>query len=167
MADPMTGPIARCPWCSAPLVDAAGEACPACGATLVTADGAEPQLPGVTTIDAQAILRARSEVARPRGRLLSFITGEAPEDTGPGSPGSLAPPSDEVRREMLRLQLAAELAELESEAAALEAQVRLEGRGPVVAEEGATPAEDLPNVVGAPAAVADAPADPPEDRSAL
>lgn len=124
MADPMNGPITRCPWCSAALPAPDVERCPACGATLASATGTEPQLPGVTTLDPEAILRARSEVSRPRSRILSFISGEVAVETGsPTDAGSIAPPSDEVRREMLRLQIEAERADLEAETVALKADV--------------------------------------------
>ena len=39
MADPMNGPITRCPWCSAELSIPGAESCLACGATLVGAPG--------------------------------------------------------------------------------------------------------------------------------
>ena len=124
MADPMNGPITRCPWCSAALPAPDVERCPACGATLASATGTEPQLPGVTTLDPEAILRARSEVSRPRSRILSFISGEVAVETGsPTDAGSIAPPSDEVRREMLRLQIEAERADLEAETVALKSDV--------------------------------------------
>src|SRR4051794_25144339 len=119
MAEAMSGPAASCPWCSAPLADPAAERCPSCGAALASTGG-EGDIKGVTTLDTEAILRARSEVARPRSRILSFITGEvAPETGGPASPESLAPPPDDVRREMLRLQLEAERADLTAETVAL------------------------------------------------
>ena len=149
MVDPMSGPVSRCPWCSSPLPATGGEPCPECGATLTAADGTEPQLPGVTTIDAQAILRARSEVARPRSRLLSFITGEAPDEPGADSPGSVAPPSDEVRREMRRLAMDAARAELEAEVSMLQAQAALEGRLPTASERLAPDAAEPGTEAGA------------------
>ena len=105
MADPMTGPAPRCQWCSAELPAPDLPVCPSCGATLTTATATE-DIKGVTTLDTEAILRARSEVGRPRGRLLSFITGEVPVELGgEKEAASLAPPDDAVRLEMLRLQL--------------------------------------------------------------
>ena len=95
--------------------------------TLTSAAGAEPDIKGVTALDPQAILRARSDVARPRNRILSFITGEAPgESDAPANPESLAPPDDAVRREMLRLELEAERADLEAESVALKTDVIVE-----------------------------------------
>ncbi len=124
MAEPMTGPITPCPWCSAPLPDPGVDRCPACGAALTAVPDAPAEIKGVTTLDTEAILRARSEAARPQrnNRLLSFITGEMPVDTStPASPEVYAPPPNEVRREMLRLQLEAERADLTAETVALKA----------------------------------------------
>lgn len=150
MVQPMSGPDARCPWCSAPLADAAAERCPSCGATLVSAGGTEPQLPGVTQLDAEAIIRARSEVTRPRSRLLSFLTGaEAPETGAPASAESIARPPADVRREMLRLQLEAEQAAADAETIARKSDV--------LAERGI----HISDLVGPPDAAPDAGADPP------
>jgi hypothetical protein len=122
MADPMTGPITRCPWCSAALQSDDPERCPACGAQLVVHPSVEGEIKGVTALDTDAILRARSELNRPRGRLLSMITGEASVDTTtPADPDVFAPPPDAVRREMLRLQFEAERADLTAESIALKA----------------------------------------------
>ena len=125
MADPMTGPITRCPWCSAELSIPGAEQCLACGATLASQTGGpDPEIRGVTTLDPEAILRARADVARPKSRILSFITGEAPPETaGPASPESLARPPNEVRREMLRLELEAQQADLAAEMVALKSDV--------------------------------------------
>lgn len=172
MVEPMSGPVARCPWCSAPLPATPAATCPSCGATLHGGAGADAPLPGVTTIDAEAILRARSEVSRPRSRLLSFLTGEIGEETGGADAASVKPPSDEVRREMLRLRRQAELAEIESEVALLEAQARL-ARGAGASPEASPPpdAAAVADVAPEPAAPAEAPDaagdEPPADRSSL
>jgi hypothetical protein len=123
MVDSMSSPVTRCPWCSAPLPDASADTCPSCRATLAAAPGLDADIKGVTTLDTDAIIRARSEVVRPKGnRFISFITGEVPvEAPPPGSAESLAPPDNAVRREMLRLQLEAERADLEAETVALKA----------------------------------------------
>ena len=126
MADPMTGSNTRCPWCSAALPAPDLEHCPSCGAVLATATGTEPDIRGVTTLDPEAILRARSEASRPRSRILSFITGEEPVEVDEKEAASFAPPSAAVRREMLRLQLEAERADLEAESIALKAEVVVE-----------------------------------------
>lgn len=153
MADEMTTPMPRCPWCSAALPIPGAEACSACGATLVTSSGADPEIKGVTTLDPEAILRARAEVARPRSRLFSFLTGDTGVDTSrPASAESLAPPEDAVRREMLRLEVEAERARRQAETIALKADV-LAQRGIHVSELGG--GIDAPH--GAEAAASDAP----------
>ena len=124
MAEPMNGPITLCPWCSAQLPDPAIERCPSCDAALTAVPDAPTDIKGVTTLDTEAILRARSEAARPQrgNRLLSFITGEMPVDTSTAAPPEVyARPPNEVRREMLRLQLEAERADLAAETVALKA----------------------------------------------
>ncbi len=127
MSEPMSTSESRCPWCSAALPDAAADKCPSCGAQLVHASGAEPNLPGVTALDAEAILRARAEAGRSRGGLLGFLTGrDLPESTGTESAESLAPPQDAVRREMLRLQLEAAQADAVAESVALKSDVLAE-----------------------------------------
>jgi hypothetical protein len=135
MAEPMTGPNTRCPWCSAELSEAGAEQCSSCGAMLVTAPDVTGEIKGVTTLDTEAILRARSEVSRPRSnRILKFITGEvAAETEDVANPASLAPPPDAVRREMLRLQLEAEAADLQAETVALKSD-ELARRGIHVSE---------------------------------
>jgi hypothetical protein len=115
-------------WCSAVLPSAHETTCPSCGATLV-GEG-ESAVPGLTAIDADAILRnARSAgKSKPRGRLLSWISGEyEPEDAASApAPGSLAPPPAEVRREMLRLELEAQVANAQAEVEALAADAAVE-----------------------------------------
>jgi hypothetical protein len=117
---------ARCTWCSAELPNPAAATCPTCGATLV-GDG-EAQLPGVTALDAEAIARtARTPLSRPRSRLLAWISGEPDDDdSAPAPPGSLAPPPPDVRAEMLRLEIAAEFADLEAEAGSIVAEAEIE-----------------------------------------
>jgi hypothetical protein len=106
-----------CPWCSAE-VPAGRHTCPACGANLVEAG--ESTVPGLTAIDPAAVLRnVRTTGAAPRrSRILSLITGEEPDDLGAttGSPAALAPPPPDVRREMLRMEIAAEISNLTAEA---------------------------------------------------
>src|ERR671923_1718976 len=100
-AQPAGGP-AHCPWCSAQLPSDAVEQCPSCGATLH--GETEAALPGVTAIDADAIVRnARMPSSPRRNRLLSWLGGEdTTPDEAPAPPGSLAPPPPNVRREILR-----------------------------------------------------------------
>jgi hypothetical protein len=129
MAEPMTGDasVTRCPWCSATLESTDVANCPSCGATLSGSREAPSDLPGVTTLDTEALLRARSGPRRPN-RLVSLLTGETGDDSAPASatPDSLAPPSEAVRREMLRMALEAEVADLEAEVNSINAEEALE-----------------------------------------
>lgn len=116
----------RCPWCSAVLPDAAADKCPSCGAQLLSVSGSEPALPGVTALDPEAILRARSEAARGRGGILGFLTNRDLPPHSEAEAESIAPPEDAVRREMLRLQLEAEQADAIAESVALKSDVLAE-----------------------------------------
>jgi hypothetical protein len=132
----------HCPWCSAELPPEAVENCPSCGATLV--GESEAALPGVTAIDAEAIVRnARMPTAQRRSRILSWFGGEdTTPDEAPAPPGSLAPPPPDVRREILRLELEADIANLQAEADSIVADAALEaGEEGVAAVNGETPAE--------------------------
>ena len=85
--------------------------CPSCGAQL--RDSVEGDVLGVTQIDPSAVSRARR--VKPR-RLTSWLTGDTSvedEDSG----GKIEPPSPDVKREMLKMELAAIDAELEARAA--------------------------------------------------
>ena len=129
MADPSSPgdhPLpAVCPWCSAALTPDA-TACPSCGANLVS-DG-EPDVPGVTAIDAASIVRSKS-APQSRNRLLSWISGEYQSDVpSKAEAQAIAPPDLDVRREILRLELEAEVANLQAEADALRAEAAAEGR---------------------------------------
>lgn len=117
MADELAATAASaCPWCSAPLPAADTPTCPSCGAQLVP--DSDTQVPGVTTIDAEAIVRAAHQpTPQRRNRLLSWISGEYDDASEePVALGSVAPPDPAVRREMLRLELEAEVANLQAEA---------------------------------------------------
>ena len=116
----------RCPWCSAVLPAPDLEDCPSCGATLTAAS--ETALPGVTAIDHEAIARGTREAIRqPRSRLFSWLSGDYGEEE-PAPPGAIAPPDAAVRREMLRLQVQADLADRQAEADSIIADAAVEGR---------------------------------------
>jgi hypothetical protein len=155
--------VPRCPWCSAALPALGIEQCPSCGAQLVTTQGAETDIKGVTTLDAEAILRARSELNRPRTRLLSLITGdEAEAASAREHHASLAQPSEEVRREMARLEAEARRAAEEAERTALRADVMTQ-LGIHVDE---LPAEDAAALLGHEGAGPDADAEPQAEPDA-
>jgi hypothetical protein len=152
-----SAPLPRCMWCSAELPSATEATCPSCGATLI-GEG-DNQVPGVTAIDAEAIIRSsRAPKQKQRGRWMSWISGEYNEEEKPAAPGSLSPPPPDVRREMLRLELEARVANLQAEAGAMAAEAAVESGTPI----------DLPDIdpsAVAEAALPDLPA-PPENAPA-
>jgi len=139
-------------------------------------------VPGLTAVDA----KAPREKPRSRNRLLSWISGEYPEQA-PAETGTsaIAPPDPEVQREILKLEIEAEVANLQAQADAMVSDAVAEGRMPDLPDglrpfatmdvAPATPAElaaleqqaatevDGPSATGAPptadAPTADAPAD--------
>ena len=130
---PTSEPDLVCPWCSAALPSAGAERCPSCGAALKEPDAAA--VPGVTQIDVDAILKGRAPVQKPRG-LIGWLAGDY-EAEAPGAPppGTLEPPDDAVRREMLRLELAALEAEVLARQAEVVAEVATETGEPVDLED--------------------------------
>ena len=132
MADELTtgGGVAafHCPWCSATLPSSDLETCPSCGATLTSAP--ETALPGITAIDHEAILRSTREPNRPqRSRILSWLSGDYVEEgtTPAATPDAIAPPDPAVKREILRLEIEAELADRQAEADSIMADAAVEG----------------------------------------
>jgi len=146
-----SAPLPRCMWCSAELPSDSEITCPSCGATLI-GEGDNP-VPGVTAIDAEAIVRgARATRARPRSRLMSWISGEYDEDTEkPAPPGSLSPPPPEVRREMIRLELEAQVANLQAEAGAMAAEAAVESGIPIDIAAPEPETDAAPTIDAAPA----------------
>jgi len=138
-----------CPWCSANYTGDP-EICPSCGAQLSLDPATDSALPGLTAIDAAAIVRAKTAVPRQRNRLLSWISGDYPDDVQSSSEaGALAPPDLEVRREMLRLELEAEVANLQAEADALMSEASLESptpSGPRAGDAGAVDVAATPDI---------------------
>ena len=117
---------AICPWCSAVLPDPDVARCPSCNAALT--GGTDQSVPGLTAIDAEAIIRAKTP-SRQRSRLLSWFGGDSPDDNiSPADAGAIAPPDPAVKREMLKLQIAADIANLQAEAVAIQTDAALEGR---------------------------------------
>src|SRR2546426_9514613 len=158
-------PEYRCMWCSAVLPTAHETVCPSCGATLV--GEAEAAVPGLTAIDADAILRNARGGGRSKargGRLLSWISGEYEEEdeAANATPGSLAPPPADVRREMLRLELEAQVANAQAEAEALAADAAAEGGTPLSPRSDAADAEAADHADAAEPDAATEPATPTE-----
>jgi hypothetical protein len=127
-----------CPWCSAALKTGREETCPSCGASLHEA--AESEVPGVTSVDHEAILKGRAPGQKGRG-LIGWLSGEYEAEAAADTPESIAPPDEAVRREMLRLELAALEAEVQGRRAEADAErvdARIEGgdRAPEGAEPG-------------------------------
>jgi hypothetical protein len=101
--------------------------CPTCEAAIGSSGVVDPQVPGVTAIDATALLRGSSVAPRQRGRLLSFLTGDVGEpEVSKADLASIAPPDEAVRREMLRLQIEADQAQAIAETVARKSEVLAE-----------------------------------------
>jgi len=75
----------------------------------------------VTQVDLEALRRGQPTTQRSRS-LLGFISGEYQVEEPAAPEGVLAPPPDDVRREMLRMEIAA----AEAEVAAQQAEAMLE-----------------------------------------
>jgi hypothetical protein len=112
-----SGDTSICPWCSA-IVPVEASTCLSCGASL--RDAAQGDILGVTQIDPGAILR-RKGIKSPR--LAGWLGSDTPEEDTLG--GKVEPPSEAVRREMLRLELAAIDAEIEAKAREVAAEQAL------------------------------------------
>lgn len=118
------GATSTCSWCSAAVpVEAAR--CPSCGAAL--RDLADGDVLGVTQVDIAATSRL-SRMTRQPGRLATWLGAEATSDN-PELAGRIEEPSDEVRKEMLRLKLLALDAEIEAKTAIARANQILESTG--------------------------------------
>jgi hypothetical protein len=153
-----SAPAPRCNWCSAALPSDHETVCPSCGATLL-GDG-DTSVPGLTAIDAEAILRnARASKSKSRSRLLGWISGDYDDDSAgtTAAPGSLAPPPANVRREMLRLELEAHVANAQAEVEAMAADAAVEeGRSLAPTEAAAPDADADSEIAAAPDAAAEA-----------
>ena len=117
---PPADPGPRCPWCSAPVASADAVTCSACGATLH--GDAEVDVPGVTAIDGQHVSHAAPR--RVRRTLGTLFAGGDDTVASPSEAElpALALPDPDVRREMLRIRLDAELADLTARVEALAAE---------------------------------------------
>jgi hypothetical protein len=103
--------VPSCPWCSTSVAPGTAT-CPNCGAVLQGDE--ETVLPGITAVD-DKVLRGETKPQQ-RSRLLSWISGEYDEaEGGPVDASAIAPPDPEVQREMRRLAIEAEVANLQAE----------------------------------------------------
>jgi hypothetical protein len=112
-----TGP--RCPWCSS-AISADAVTCPNCGAALHE-DG-EHEIPGVTQVDPHSASVQNPEPAG--GGVIGWLSGEYVPDPTPAELASVEPPTDAVRREMLKIEVDALRAELEAREAEREIEER-------------------------------------------
>ncbi len=130
----------RCPWCSAELPSADLATCPSCGASLQS-EG-DKQVPGLTAIDPMAVIEGAREPRRPRNRLIAWLSGDTEEPAPVGNRDALAPPDAAVRREMLRLQMEAELSAMSAEAESIASDEAVDAveRGDQAAAEAAVEA---------------------------
>src|SRR4051812_19672459 len=101
----------RCPWCST-QVTTQTVTCPSCGANL--REEGEADIPGLTQVDPDAT--APRAPIRARG-IIGWLSGEPKPEVDDADRSSVEPPSDEVRQEMLRIEIDALRSELEGEAA--------------------------------------------------
>ena len=106
---PVDPPVPRCPWCSAalPAVDLAN--CPSCRAQLV--GGVDAAVPGLTEVAPAGVKAAPLDGLR-KNRLMAWISGDVDDEPAhatvtPTGEAALAPPTRDVKREILRLELAA------------------------------------------------------------
>ncbi len=107
--------------------------CPTCGAAL-TGDE-EPQVPGVTAVD-QKLAATRRRPTKSPSRLMAWIAGDSPDDIpSEAESQAIAPPDLEVRREILRLELEAEVAKLQAETDAILSEAVAEGRAVEMPED--------------------------------
>jgi hypothetical protein len=114
------GESATCSWCSA-VVPAEAATCPSCGAA--HRDAVDGDVLGVTQVDLAATSRLARMTKQP-GRLAVWLGAERTTEN-PELAGHIEPPSEEVRQEMLRLELAAIDAEIEAKRQAAEANRNL------------------------------------------
>jgi hypothetical protein len=127
-----------CPWCST-AVTPETETCPSCGAVLIGDE--ESVVPGITAVD-EKLVRGETR-PQDRNRLLSWISGEyTDETTTEAEAQAIAPPDPAVQREIRRLQLEAEIANLTAEVQArrVEAVVDVIDEGDPAATEAAVAA---------------------------
>jgi len=149
-----------CPWCSA-AVTAETAVCPSCHAILISDQ--EHDLPGVTTVDPTAARAEKGPVTR--GRFLTWLGGDYPDQPSkPENAQAIARPDPDVQREILRLELAAQISNLQAEADAMASDALVEGRV-VDLPEGLLPPAAIEASDESPAGTADAEVDTADTAS--
>jgi hypothetical protein len=93
-----------CPWCSA-SIPAGTTVCPSCGDSVVPATTGD--IPGVTVVDSIAGMHDDEGLVPDAIDPLSWLS--AGRGGQPGNEAAVLPPSEEVRREMRRMALEAEI----------------------------------------------------------
>lgn len=181
-AAPVSGPC--CPWCSAPY-PAEAKHCPSCGAKLIADDDAlEHEIVGLTTVDPGLVehdLWLRSRGQKKRRSILGTLLGRDEEDarpaTGaaatsaaPAEGSAILPPSDDVKREMARLEAEAAYARAVAEAEARAIEQKIDEIDAAAAAAAAQATDEMPAPEADPATdppAADPPAaDPPANATA-
>jgi hypothetical protein len=94
-----------CPWCSSPI-PADANACPKCGA-LVQGRQADIPIPGLTSVDPTARLDLPDEGAIPDSIDPLALLSVGKEEVG--SPAAVEPPGEQVKLEMRKMELEAEI----------------------------------------------------------
>jgi hypothetical protein len=89
----------------------------------------------VTAVDAKSFARTKQATTGSRNRLLSWINGDYQADPSEADAHAVAPPDADVQREILRLELEAQVANLQAEADAILAEAAADGRIIDVPEE--------------------------------
>ncbi|MEZ0241551.1 MAG: zinc ribbon domain-containing protein [Chloroflexota bacterium] len=112
-----TGP--HCPWCSASVSDE-DVTCPSCGAVL--REEGEHEIPGVTQVDPKSAALQAPEPAG--GGVIGWLSGEYVPDPTKAELASVEPPTDAVRREMLKIEVDALRAELQAREAERDTEAR-------------------------------------------
>src|SRR4051794_34833503 len=153
MADPLTPTdpgTTVCPWCSAAVTPETA-ICPSCLAILRSDE--EHDLPGVTSVDAASLLTRRPPQ---RSKLLAWLGGDEVEPPATiAEVDAIARPDEDVKREILRLELEARISNLQAEADSILSDALVEGR---VANlpDGLRPLVDAEAAAETPAETADA-----------
>lgn len=95
-----------CPWCSTEI-PADAPACPRCGALVEGAKAVD--IPGLTVVDPDVARDTDSGIVDDLNPISLLSVGTETTDDSPIDLEAIAPPSDEVRLEMRKMELEAEI----------------------------------------------------------